>query len=72
VSINQVRTRGVDRGRQDTVLLIRLHRELLRDKQIRPMSDWWSSGRRFKFSQQDQQGHLTWLFRFRPTPHMFD
>ena len=34
-------------------LLVRLHRELLRDKQIRPMSDWGPSGRRFKSCQPD-------------------
>jgi hypothetical protein len=35
-------------------LLVRLHRELLRDKQIRPMSDWGSSGRRFESCRPDQ------------------
>jgi hypothetical protein len=35
-------------------LLVRLRPELLRDNGIRPMSDWGSSGRRFKSCQPDK------------------
>src|ERR1700722_5922159 len=34
-------------------LLVILRRELLRDNEMRPMSDWGSSGRRFKSCQPD-------------------
>jgi hypothetical protein len=35
--------------------LVRPIRESLRDNQIRPLSDWGSSGRRFKSCQPDSQ-----------------
>jgi hypothetical protein len=35
-------------------LLVILRRELLRDNEMRPMSDWGSSGRRFKSCQPDR------------------
>jgi hypothetical protein len=37
------------------ILLVTLHLELLRDNKIRPMSDWGSSGRRFKSCQPDHK-----------------
>jgi hypothetical protein len=40
-------------------LLIRLRPELLQDNEIHPMSDWGSSGRRFKSCQPDH-GNVIW------------
>ena len=47
-------------------LLVRLTRESLRDSEIRTLSDWGSSGRRFKSCQPDAKCALTcgfWLSR---------
>jgi hypothetical protein len=50
---DQVWIWGVERGPLETVLLVEPLLEPLYDSQIRPMSDWGSSGRRFRHCQPD-------------------
>jgi len=50
---NEVRMRGVGRDGLRRLRLVNVLRDLLRDREIRPMSDWGSSGRRFKSCQPD-------------------
>ena len=49
--------------------LVRPIRDSLQDNRIQPLSDWVSTGRRFKSCQPDQNGSLTCLYAFPLSSH---